>query len=229
MEAGFLLLVAVGFVVLLVLGMWLQRKRHARFRQWASTIGWTYQESDRSLVDLSRSQPFGVGSSRGATEVLRGTFDGRSALSFTYTWTTGSGKSRSTHHAHVVALSLPGYLPTLEVTPEGLGAKLAKLVGARDLQLESEAFNQAYRVATSDERVGHAILHPRLMERLLDADALCNAWRIEGTGILSWSWGSTDLDRLGSRLQLLAAIARSIPRHVWLDHGYDPAADATIA
>ena len=48
--------------------------------------------------------------------------------------------------------------------------------------------------------MGHAILHPRLMERLLRGDALGNAWRIEGTWILSWELGTTDLDRLASRL-----------------------------
>ena len=112
--------------------------------------------------------------------------------------------------------------PTVEVTPEGLGARLAKLVGAQDVQFESEAFNRAYRVAATDQRTGHAILHPRLMERLLRADALGSAWRIGGTWILSWEPGTTDLDRLASRLGLLSAVVRSIPRHVWQDHGYDP-------
>ena len=218
----FFVLGLVVVVGLFVGGLWVQKKRHERFRAWASSNGWTYLESDRSLVDLSRGQPFRQGSARKASEVLRGTFDGRPALSFSYQWTTGSGKNRSTHHAHIVALALPAYLPTIEVTPEGLGAKLAKLVGARDLQFESEAFNQAYRVAADDERTGHAIVHPRLMERLLRSDALGNAWRIEGTWILSWEPGTLDLDRLAPRLGLLSAVVRSIPRHVWQDHGYDP-------
>lgn len=237
MELALVLGFGAVVVGLLVLGMWLQRKRHERFRQWAAAHGWTYQEFNRSLADLSHDQPFGVGSNRNATEVLRGSFRSRDALSFTYAWTTGSGKSRSTHHAHVVALALPAFLPTVEVTPEGLGAKLVKMLGARDLQFESEAFNEAYRVAASDPRVGHAILHPRLMERLLRADALGSAWRIEGTEILSWEPRSTDVDRLASRLGLLAAVVDSIPRHVWQDHGHDPSPttivppppDATIA
>lgn len=219
------LLVAIG---LLVAGFWMQKKRHERFFAWAVRNGWTYSHSEQALVDISRGQPFAVGSARRATEVLRGTYDTRPAISFTYQWTTGSGKNRTTHQAHVVAVALPTYLPTVEVTPEGLGAKLVKLLGGRDLQFESEAFNKAYRVAASDARVGHAILHPRLMERLLRGDALGNAWRIDGTWILSWENGSTDLDRLASRLGLLTAVIRSIPRHVWLDHGYDPAPTATL-
>lgn len=215
-------LFAVVAIGLAVAGFWVQHKRHERFAAWALRNGWTYARSDRSLVDISRGQPFGQGSSRRATEVLRGTYDGRPALSFSYQWTTGSGKNRTTHHAHVVALALPTYLPTVEVTPEGLGARLAKLVGAQDVQFESEAFNRAYRVAATDQRTGHAILHPRLMERLLRSDALGNAWRIGGTWILSWETGTTDLDRLAPRLGLLSAVVRSVPRHVWQDHGYDP-------
>ena len=228
------LVVAVGLVFV---GFWVQRKRHERFFAWAVRHGWTYTHADRSLVSISRGQPFNVGDSKRATEVLRGTFESRPALSFTYQWTTGTGKHRTTQHAHVVALGLPAYLPTVEVTPEGLGARLAKLVGAQDMQLESEAFNRAFRVAASDRRVAHAILHPRLMERLLRGDALGSAWRIGGTWILSWEPGTTDLDRLAPRLGLLAAVVRSVPRHVWQDHGYDPAPatlsspppDATIA
>jgi hypothetical protein len=226
------LLVGLGAVValgMLFVGFWLQKKRHERFFAWAVSNGWTYARTEKSLVDLSRGQPFQVGSARRATEVLRGTFEGRPALSFTYEWTTGTGKSRTTHRAHVVGLALPTNLPTVEVTPEGLGARLAKMVGAQDIRFESEAFNQAYRVSAPDLRTAHAILHPRLLERLLRPDALGNAWRIDGTWILSWSYGTTDLARLAARLGLLAAVVSSIPRHVWQDHGYDPLADATIA
>ena len=216
------LLGALVMLGLFAAGFWVQKKRHERFRAWAVRNGWTYGQSERALVDISRGQPFNQGSNRRAIEVLRGTYDSRPALSFTYVWTTGSGKNRSTHHAHIVGLALPTYLPTVEVTPEGLGARLAKLVGAQDVQFESEAFNRAYRVAARDQRTGHAILHPRLMERLLRPDALGNAWRIGGTWILSWESGTTDLDRLGPRLGLLSAVVRSIPRHVWQDHGHDP-------
>lgn len=225
-DSGFPLLFVLALVAgvaLLVGSIWLQHKRHERFRAWALRNGWTYAESERELTDISQGQPFGQGSARRATEVLRGPFESMPALSFTYAWTTGSGKNRSTHRAHVVGLVLPTYLPTVEVTPEGIGALLAKLVGAQDIQFESDDFNRAFRVAASDARTGHAIVHPRLMERLLRPDARTAAWRIDGTWILSWETGTTDLDRLAPRLGLLSSIVRSIPRHVWQDHGYDPA------
>ena len=218
-------LVVLGLVVtvgLFVAGFWVQKKRHERFRAWALSNRWTYAGSDPSLVHLSDAQPFGQGRDKRATEVLRGAFDGHQAVSFTYSWTTGDEKDTTNHTAHVVALALPAYLPTVEVTRDGFGAKLDKLFGGQDIQFESEAFNRAYRVAATDQRTGHAILHPRLMERLLQGDALGTAWRIDGTWILSWESGTTDLDRLAPRLGVLCAVVRSIPRHVWQDHGYDP-------
>jgi hypothetical protein len=215
-------LFAVGLVAFAALGWWASVKRREGLQKWAAVNGWTYTSSDRSLVDFSRMQPFGVGHSKKATEVLAGRYDRLSALSFTYRWTTGSGKSATTHTAHVVGVVLPAYLPTVEVTPDGFGAKLAKLVGAQDIQFESDDFNRAFRVASSDPQVAHAIVHPRLMERMLRDDALGSAWRIEGTWILTWATGSTDLDRLASMLGLLSAVVGSIPRHVWLDHGFDP-------
>jgi len=215
-------LLAVGMLAFAGLGWWASRKRIERLRTWAATNRWTYTASDRSLVDFSRGQPFGVGRSKRATEIMAGPFEGFAGLSFTYRWTTGSGKSSTTHTAHIVAVRLPAFLPTLELTPDGFGAKLAKLVGAQDIQFESDEFNRAFRVASSDPQVAHAIVHPRLMERMLRDDSRGTCWRIEGTWILTWASGSTDLDRLATHLGLLTAVARSVPRHVWLDHGFDP-------
>ncbi|WP_456823509.1 DUF3137 domain-containing protein [Cellulomonas sp. P5_E12] len=226
MNGVLLATVALGVVILAVLAWMMQKKRQEAFQQWALRNRWTYEGSDPSLVHLSDAQPFGQGRDKRATEVLRGAFDGHQAVSFTYSWTTGDEKDTTNHTAHVVALALPAYLPTVEVTRDGFGAKLDKLFGGQDIQFESEAFNMEFRVTASDAQVGHAIVHPRLMERLL-RDGAVTPWRIGGTSIISWEPGSSALETLATRLGLLSAIVRSIPRHVWLDHGHDPL-DATI-
>jgi hypothetical protein len=160
--------------------------------------------------------------------VLRGAFEGVPAVSFTYRWTTGSGRQRTTHACHVVVLDLPAFLPTVQLTPDGLGAKLTKAVGGQDIQFESDDFNRAWRVESRDLPVAHAIVNPRLMERLMRSDASGESLRIEGTSILSWAFGATDTGALARRLGLLAAVVHAIPRHVWQDHGYDPMTDQTI-
>ena len=123
---------------------------------------------------------------------------------------------------HVVAVPLPAYLPTLELTAEGVGAKLAKAFGGQDIEFESEDFNRAWRVEAGDAKFAHDVVHPRLMERLLRADARGVSLRVEGTDLLSWSSGSQQLDAIAGRLQVMCALVDAIPRFVWQDHGYDP-------
>ncbi len=227
LQSLWLVVVVIGIPLALVGAWWLQRERTERLTAWATAIGWRFEGSDPSLTQRWTGQPFGQGDSRCATEVLRGHFQGMPATSFTYRWTTGSGKSRTTYVRHVVALDLPAYLPTVELTPDGLGAKLAKVVGGQDIQFESDDFNCAWRVESRDLAVAHAIVNPQLMERLLRSDATGESLRIEGTSILSWAYGRTDTDTLARRLGVLVAVAHAIPRHVWMDHGYDPMTDQT--
>lgn len=216
-----LFVVGVGSV-LAVLGNRWQSRRHERLAAWGRTHGWHYERVDRSLLRIQRGAPFSAGDSHAASEVLDREWHGRHAVSFTYSWVTGSGKDQRTSYAHVVALHLPASLPRLEVTPEGFGAAVIKLAGGKDLQLELEEFNRAYRVAATDERTAHAVLHPRLMERLLQADARGVPWRLEGRWLATWETGRTDVDRIGPALTLLTAVADAVPRHVWQDHGHDP-------
>lgn len=200
-----------------------QRYRVKVTKEWAARIGWTYVGSDPSLVGRWRGRPFDIGRSRRTSEVVTGTFQGRQAVSFVYRYTTGSGKNRSTTTHHVVAISLPAYLPTLELTNEGLGAKVAKTFGGQDLEFESEAFNRRWRVEARDAKFAHDVIHPRLMERLLRPDAVGLDLRIEGSDILCWKLGGSDLDAVAGRLAVMSAVADAVPRYIWLDHGHDPA------
>ena len=215
---GFFLLVP-GFIVL---ALYVQHQRVKATQAWAVRTGWTYVGTDPSLVGRWRGEPFNAGHSRKVSELVTGRFAGRQAISFSYRYTTGSGKSRSTHTFHVVALPLPAYLPTLELTPDGVGAKLAKAFGGQDIAFESEDFNRAWRVEARDAKFAHDVVHPRLMERLLRPDAVGSSLRIEGTDILSWSAGAQQLDAIAGRLQVMCAVVDAVPRYVWQDHGHDP-------
>lgn len=198
-------------------------RREQATRAWAARTGWTYVGSDVSLTRRWRGTPFATGKARRASEVVTGTYAGKAATSFAYRYTTDRGEESQTSTFHVVTLALPAFLPDLQLTPDGLGARLVRALGGQDLTFESEDFNRAWRVEASDPAVAHAVLHPRLMERLLQPDARGLCVRIEGTDILCWAGGSPDLDQVARRLGVLNAIVTSVPRHVWLDHGYDPA------
>lgn len=223
-------LLLVGLVLMGLLVWWSavsHRKHQAALDAWLAARGWHRQPADRSLVSRWRGSPFGTGDSRKVTDVVAGTFQGRDLTSFVYSYETSStdsdGKRTTTTHTfHVVTLQLPAFLPDLEVTPESIGSRLATAFGKTDLDVESAEFNKRFAVRATDLAVGHAILNPRLVERLLRDDRV--PWRIEGTTVLTWSAGRTDLQRFDARIALLAAIADAVPRHVWLDHGHDPLA-----
>lgn len=197
-------------------------RRTATIRQWAQAAGWTYAPTDSALVSRWQGRPFGVGRRRRARHVLTGGYAGHGATVFEYSYLTGGGQSQSTHTRTVVALRLPAWLPSVELTPEGVAEKLAKALGGQDIEVESAAFNARWRVWAADQRVAHAVVHPRMMERLMAPDADGVSLRVEGTDLLSWDVGRLRLDAVSARLALLASVAAHIPRHVWLDHGYDP-------
>ncbi len=208
--------------VVAVATIWFQLRRSKRIKAWAAASGWTYVGRDHSLVDRWQGEPFGKGDSRATSDVLVGRWAGRPAVSFTYSFRTGTDDHETTSTYHVIALPLPAYLPTLELTPEGFGTRLASMLGRQDIQFESEEFNRAWRVESPDPKFAHDVVHPRLMERLMRADARGVCLRISGTDVLTWTEGDTDLERIAGRLGLMTAVIDSVPRYVWQDHGYDP-------
>ncbi len=219
-----------GAVMLLVVllaavagAIWSPVRRTRVLRAWAAGNGWTYVGTNPALITRWRAPIFRIGRSKRVSELVTGRSHGRRTLSFRYRYTVGDGTSQSTATYHVLAMELPAHLPVLELTPEGVGAKIARALGARDLRFESEAFNRAWRVDSPDAKFAHDVLHPRLMERLLGPDLTGLSLRIEGTDLLCWTTGAPRLDLLTGRLAVLAAVVEAVPPFVWLDHGYDPA------
>lgn len=218
-----ILLLAFAVVpVVIGLAFWWQYKQTKANKAWAAGVGWQYVGTDPTLVNRWRGTPFNSGHSRRVSQLMVGPFQGRAAMSMTYQYTTGSGKEETTYTFHVLSMALPAYLPNLQLTPEGLGARIAKTFGAQDIEFESDDFNRAWRVQAGVQKFAHDVLHPRTMERLLRTDARGLNMRIEGTDILCWSTGRTSTARIAGRLQVLTAVVDAIPRYVWLDHGFDP-------
>ena len=217
---------------------WRTHARADRLRVWARTTGWAWWgDDDQSLAQVCHHDPF-VGPQK-VSEAMRGSFGGREAVSFVTTIgaqdttelvtqlagfggsTFGSRRDEQPVRFHVVAVRLPMWLPMVDLVPETFSVKVGKAVGAQDLQFESDQFNRAYRVQARDERAAYALIQPVLMERLLRDDARSVAWRTDGTWVVSWQLGSTDLDSLLRRLGVLSAVAASIRPHVFQQYGID--------
>lgn len=218
-------IVVVGlFASFVVIAFFVERKRKERLAAFAAAIGWTYQHRAPQLVGRWRGQPFNVGSSRQASHLLAGTFRGRPAAAFQYQYSTGSGKNRSTTTLTVTMLSLPAALPDLEITNEGVGAKIAKAFGGQDIQFESEEFNRRWRVEARVRKTAHDIVHPRFMELMVAGPP--DPIRFEGTDVWTWHLGPIRTEVIHERLTRLSRVVDLVPRHVWQDYGYDPHAGA---
>ncbi len=225
----FLIIFAVvAVVVLIFVNAAAARKRREAMFAAAAIRGWTFTPERPDLVQRwTEGAPFGTGDSRRARDVLSGVIKDREFEAFTYSYETSSTDSKgnrttTTHRFAVVALALPAFLPTLEVTPESVFHRALDAIGiGSDIDLESEDFNRAYRVSSKDPKFASDLLPPKVMERLLAGPRF--GWRVAGPWVLTWSQGTLDVEDVDPALNRLQAVVSGIPDFVWKDHGYDPA------
>lgn len=219
-------------IVLLIYGVRAGKKRREAFFTWAQARGWTYVARDPQLHKQFTCPPFdSQGEDPHCSEVLSGSFQGRTALSCTYTYSRTTSSTDSNGHSststtnydhHVVMLYLPAWLPPLNLTRETFGTRLMKAFGAQDIQFESEAFNKAWRVTAKDLKFAHDVVNPQLMERLMAADFRGMPLHFSGQTVLTWSTGRSQLNNIDAHLTLLTEALTHVPEFVWQDHGTNP-------
>lgn len=192
-----------------------RKKRRAALRAWANAHGWSYSDTAPGLGNGLRGGPFGRGHSRSSTEAVWGTYQGRAATSFRYTYkiTSGSGKNRRTrtYHHHVLAVQLPAVLPPIELSQENFFTRTF----SNDIELEHAAFNDEWRVQSDYPRAAYDVLHPRTMERLMRPDLVGANILIEGGRIFLWRRGQPDPGAIAYGLALLTELVDMIPGFVW--------------
>jgi hypothetical protein len=216
----------VGFVLLIlgvvVFGYLQAKKRREGMAAYAASRGWTYTEQDPSLLDRFEGAPFGTGEDREAFNVMRGTAHDRPMVVFDYQYVTthtstdaqGHSKTeRTTHPYSVIAVNAGAVLPALAVTPEGLVSRFFGRLTNSDIELESEDFNRAFTVTCPNRRFASDVLHPRMMELLLQWPEL--AWRFDADSVLAIRSGAHDVQEVEAKLAALDAILDAVPDFVW--------------
>jgi hypothetical protein len=104
-------------------------------------------------------------------------------------------------------------MPALAVTPEGLVSRFFGRLTNSDIELESEDFNRAFTVTCPNRRFASDVLHPRMMELLLQWPEL--AWRFDADSVLAIRSGSHDVHEVEAKLAALDAILDAVPDFVW--------------
>lgn len=226
MDSGLLVaLVGLFFVVvivIMVMGAIASRKRREDLAALAAQRGWEYAERDDRWTGAFDGAPFGTGHDRRATNVLTGQYDGRPFVSFDYVYyttersTDSEGRTTTREVAHrfgVTGLDMGAAFPALRVVPEGMVGRFFGRLTNRDIELESEDFNRAFTVTCPDRKFASDILHPRMMELLLQHPEA--AFRLDGRWILDVEDGTVPLEAIEPRLARVDAIVDQVPDFVW--------------
>lgn len=139
--------------------------------------------SGRMLAELSGFGAFQIGDSRMIFNVYRRDEPIRRLYLFTYRYSTGSGKNRSTHQHEYLLVQSSLFLPSLEWRQEHFGDRVAGFFGVRDIQFESSEFNERFHVTAASPEYAFQVIHPQVMEQMLAH--FRRSWAIQGRNALT--------------------------------------------
>ena len=171
-------------VVLIGMGAWyaweLERKRQLELGAFANELALSFDPSNDKDHDdqYAQFEIFRRGHSRIAKNTMDGALDlfGRQCRvrcgDFRYLVTSSNGKTTTTHTYNFSYLIVhpPWSTPPLLVRPEGLFDKLKGAFGFDDIDFESAEFSDRFHVKSTDKRYAYDVLHPRMMEFLMNGD-----------------------------------------------------------
>ena len=209
------LAVAVAVVVFSYLAA---KKRREAMVAYAAGRGWRFEAEQPLLVDRFTGPPFGLGFGRRAYNVLYGSHESRDLVSFDYEYKTQTtnGKQTTTqvHRFSVLGLSMGIVMPPLSVDPENFLERFVGRLTGNDIDLESEEFNRAFTVACPDRKFASDVLHPQMMEFLLEHRQV--GFRFEQDSMLMIAHGQRTPAQIDATIQVMDGITDRVPEFVWL-------------
>ena len=200
-----------------------EKKRREDLTALADKHGFRFDPSHDSSHDdeYAQFEIFRRGHSRVAKNTLTGTvelFERSCRLvmgDFRYKITSGSGKNRrtTTYNFSYLIVHPPWHTPPLLIRPEGVWDKLKGAFGFDDIDFESDEFSRKFYVQSSDRKFAYDVLHPRMMEFLLqNSPPMID---IEG-GALCLSGGRRrwEPDRFEGAIDTVRRFCELWPRHL---------------
>jgi hypothetical protein len=188
----------------------------------AAARGWDYVASSGWWAHAFTVPPFGLGGAPYATDVVNGSRDSGSFVSFTLKGVQPSGSPSEVASLpwRVVAVPLGGRIPPLALTPAGRVAELLGVevleAGENEVFVESHAFNKRWRAGTDHPECAHAVLTSPVITALIDApfEIYCiffeNGYLVAATGV-----PADGLDWIDGWLDVLERARDAVPPFVW--------------
>lgn len=233
----------VGFVVLaiifIVVAMAQQKKRREEYAALAARLGFTFYEGGLEMSNnLSLSNLFGFSGAsqdygtqftsffslfdRGSARTIRPAIVGYDShgnewFLFDYQYTVSNGKSSITYRFGVVVVKSTLVFPAMSLSPEGFGHAVGKLFGSREMQVESEDFNQRYFIKSSDEKMTLDLLHPVAIEALLSQPT--HNWEMSGPFMMLHQSGTLAMEEFEHLMGCMNQFLDLIPTYYRQDYG----------
>jgi hypothetical protein len=142
------------FAVIAVVGMRAAKKRRADLAAVADELGFDFlPDGDAGLQQqLVGLHLFTLGRSRQMRNLLRGRTRDLDVAVFDYQYTTGSGKSSTTHRTTVVSFRADFHLPSFALRPEGFWEKIGAMLAYHDINFDTHpTFSKRYLLRGPDE------------------------------------------------------------------------------
>jgi len=182
---GWIFLVFLAFAALAIVGGYFayqaQQQRIAELSQFAASRGWQFDVSKDHSHDARYDQfsLFVQGRNRYAYNTIRGAMAVGEQLwpvqlgDYHFTTQQSNGKTTRTvsHTLSYLVLETPHLgLPELFIRREGFFDKIVSVLGFDDIDFESAEFSDRFIVKSSDKRFAYDVIHPRMIEFLLDGN-----------------------------------------------------------
>jgi len=200
-----------------------KKKRRDALAVFAKQYRLTYAPSDPfGLIRAYDFKLFHQGDGRGCENLLYGEWEGvavREADYWYYTRSTdGQGhQTKSYKYFSVVVADMACTMPYVSVAKESVFTKLADHMGFRDIDFESEQFNNEFNVKSPDREFAFKLIDARMEQFLLDTGG-GYGFEVQGPSVLIYchKLGPTELVPLFGTAK---AFHDHIPRLVWNEYG----------
>jgi hypothetical protein len=148
-----------------------KQRRTSGFMQMAAQLGLTYSAFDSFGLLGYPFALFQRGDGRGIENVVFGPWQELQVIAFDYWYyeesSDGKTTSKTYHRFDCVLVPIEADCVRLQIAPETFFSKLASALSFRDRQFESEAFNDAFKVACDDAKFSNDFIDARMMQWLL--------------------------------------------------------------